>query len=807
MRRIALPLFASLLTLSAAGFAQPAIHDDANPAAATIDGALTMGEYGSFTSGINTSFGGMLGANVEVHVKSAADGSLAFLIDETGQNCTLGADDSIVFYIDSRAGGFASTQSFTDVGDGGRAAASGRGTSSGTADLTFAPGFTADFALVVRADSATLYSLTSGGAHTFVKSATQAPMVSFGSACVKEIGGITMADLGSAAGRPFDYVGTLINASNAVRSNEFQGVAASTIADTGNIGASPFALAAGDFDTYQSYAATPALVMPKRVFAFSHYRGAGFQPSATVLPTQLSSDVFAATGWSDGALAFGGTQITAMTDYTRGAVASAQMQGGFYSMAVAARPDGNAFGIQPGTSDFAPGSLTIRLSNSTGSPLYGFDLDLRLFERNDAARSSSFDTSYSTDGTNFSTILTHTTPVAAVAMAPFTPVAGMSTSVTNATIPANGQLFIRFTSADVAGSGSRDELAIDAVIIKPLVSLCPMSISDGNVCTQDVCDPATGVVTHPPESSTTLCDDGSLCTGMDTCNGSGSCVGTAVVCMPPAPVCLNATTSRTQSNGVCDLADGICDFTILDTNCPNGCVMATGLCSGDPCNLVTCDMPPAPTCVNGTTSASYAAMGTCDSSNGMCSYAETQSNCPAGCNTTTGLCNGDPCATVTCDMTPGPCFETNGTCNSMDGMCTYAPLANGTTCDDADATTDNDVCDGNGVCAGTPAGTGGGGVGGGGTGGAGGGGTGGSTSGTGGGTSTTTSGSGGGTSGSGGSPPTTSGAGGGDGGTDGGDSGCGCVTAGEPASTERPVALVLAGLGALVLRRRKRSAR
>ena len=59
MRRLSLPLLASVLTLSAAGLAQPAIHDDASPTGATVDGTLTAGEYGTFTNGINSSFGGI----------------------------------------------------------------------------------------------------------------------------------------------------------------------------------------------------------------------------------------------------------------------------------------------------------------------------------------------------------------------------------------------------------------------------------------------------------------------------------------------------------------------------------------------------------------------------------------------------------------------------------------------------------------------------------------------------------------------------------------------------------------------------
>src|SRR5205823_9640615 len=51
--------------------------------------------------------------------------------------------------------------------------------------------------------------------------------------------------------------------------------------------------------------------------------------------------------------------------------------------------------------------------------------------------------------------------------------------------------------------------------------------SDGNVCTDDACDPATGCVNTP---NTAACTDGNACTTADTCAG-GVCVG------GPPPFC------------------------------------------------------------------------------------------------------------------------------------------------------------------------------------------------------------------------------------------------------------------------------
>lgn len=57
---------------------------------------------------------------------------------------------------------------------------------------------------------------------------------------------------------------------------------------------------------------------------------------------------------------------------------------------------------------------------------------------------------------------------------------------------------------------------------------------DGNPCTDDACDPVTGVATHTNKPSGTLCDNDDLCDGEDTCNGNGVCVPGPAPAFPPA---------------------------------------------------------------------------------------------------------------------------------------------------------------------------------------------------------------------------------------------------------------------------------
>ena len=57
-------------------------------------------------------------------------------------------------------------------------------------------------------------------------------------------------------------------------------------------------------------------------------------------------------------------------------------------------------------------------------------------------------------------------------------------------------------------------------------------VDDGDPCTRDECDPATGGINHPPATGGIPCDDGEICTLDDVCNGAGECTGTDADAMP-----------------------------------------------------------------------------------------------------------------------------------------------------------------------------------------------------------------------------------------------------------------------------------
>jgi hypothetical protein len=188
---------------------------------------------------------------------------------------------------------------------------------------------------------------------------------------------------------------------------------------------------------------------------FTSFNGTGFQP--TPAAGQLDSDGWAVTGWSDGNLAFGGTNVVG--DYARGTTTGGVTTGGMYKNTLLT----GFMMIQPGSSDFAPGTITMRVQNNTGFIITDFDLNYLLLNNNNEGRANSFNFSYSTDGINFTavTALNFTSPEAADALGWQS--VTRNTSVGGLNISNGGFLYLRWNSADVSGAGSRDEFGLDDI--------------------------------------------------------------------------------------------------------------------------------------------------------------------------------------------------------------------------------------------------------------------------------------------------------------------------------------------------------
>jgi hypothetical protein len=125
-----------------------------------------------------------------------------------------------------------------------------------------------------------------------------------------------------------------------------------------------------------------------------------------------------------------------------------------------------------------------------------------------------------------------------------------------------------------------------------------LDCNDGNVCTNDSCDPVTGCV-HV--NNTNACNDGNACTLDDSCS-AGTCRGTAIVC----------DDSNACTDDSCDPATGACVYANDDTNpCSDGdlCTQTdachNGICAGS--NPVDCSAgcPPGFTEVGGLCRRAY----------------------------------------------------------------------------------------------------------------------------------------------------------------------------------------------------------
>jgi hypothetical protein len=125
-RRFLSPVVASVLvTASGAASAAPATLVDRSALGAVANGTVSAGEYSSAGStGINAGFGNVIGSGTTYAVEADVLGALTFgLSGSAAASCSF--NDVVVIYLDTRAGGFATTAGFTDAADKHRAAISG----------------------------------------------------------------------------------------------------------------------------------------------------------------------------------------------------------------------------------------------------------------------------------------------------------------------------------------------------------------------------------------------------------------------------------------------------------------------------------------------------------------------------------------------------------------------------------------------------------------------------------------------------------------------------------------------------------
>ncbi len=222
------------------------------------DGSIEAGEYIAAFDGINSGLGDRLGENSTLYVDSGADGRLTFALDSANALPTTGSF-GVVIYIDSVDEGFPSTRDFTDGADIERLMVSGMGPGGQRADLYFAVGFRADYAICLAPDTARVYELSTG-LHTLINGADLGAATDIWSGTdssyqiddgtygqrMREFE-LRLEDLGLEHGDSFRFIATLLNGAAAYRYDEFVGVASGNWWDGASPGNATVVLKRDDF--------------------------------------------------------------------------------------------------------------------------------------------------------------------------------------------------------------------------------------------------------------------------------------------------------------------------------------------------------------------------------------------------------------------------------------------------------------------------------------------------------------------------------------------------------------------------------
>ncbi len=199
---------------------------------------------------------------------------------------------------------------------------------------------------------------------------------------------------------------------------------------------------------------------------FDSYRGEGFQ--ANPVAGQLDSDFWSISGLSDGDLDFGGSETSG--DYARGSSYGGARTGGIYGFELGENSGDYILGAQATGTDFTPGSIQLRFTNTTGGDLQGLIVSYDIAIFNDADRSNSFNFAHKDDsGDTFTAIpaLDYTTPEASDS-SPTWKTIRRTTTITGITLAAGDDYFLQWSLDGVGGTGSMDQFGLNNVLISAI---------------------------------------------------------------------------------------------------------------------------------------------------------------------------------------------------------------------------------------------------------------------------------------------------------------------------------------------------
>ncbi len=191
----------------------------------------------------------------------------------------------------------------------------------------------------------------------------------------------------------------------------------------------------------------------------STFNAGGFNSSPA--EGQLNSNGIIVNGLSDGDMVFGETYTDG--DYGRKYSLGGVSTGGIYAFEVSS--ENIALGIQPTGSDIAPGEIIIKISNNQNQAITHLSVSYDVYHFNNENRSSIINFCSSADNqiyTDYPELNIETLPNADTE--PVWTKESKSITITSA-LNQGDIMFLKWTIDDLEGSGSRDELALDNIII------------------------------------------------------------------------------------------------------------------------------------------------------------------------------------------------------------------------------------------------------------------------------------------------------------------------------------------------------
>jgi hypothetical protein len=238
----------------------------------------------------------------------------------------------------------------------------------------------------------------------------------------------------------------------------------------------------------------------------------------------------------------------------------------------------------------------------------------------------------------------------------------------------------RDDSREDAGEDGRDEAAEDG---ETPICITDEDCDDGVDCTVDTCTPGAGTCSFAPSDA--FCDDGDACTGEETCDAVSGCVsGTPVDC----------TDGFSCTDDLCDPATGVCSWSLDHTRCtepqlcdpprtgdatgcanPPVCTTDDQCADADLCNgIETCGAdllckPGTPVVCNDGVACTT---DSCAPATGLCSFVPPDAD---GDTYIDAACSGTDCD----DTQPGIHPGATEICNGIDDNCNVT-IDDGATC-------------------------------------------------------------------------------------------------------------------------------